>query len=716
MQLEQDDFSGNALLTQYCNPRLIAAPLALIEPCRHNKDQNLVHAAALEGKGAFLSCTLLLKDDGTKEGDVRQKLAFSAVMAKDTANQTPLTLAIEERSSPVVKELFKCLQLLFSQQYSLPFTPLNEAYEIHLQEDFEIEVLVEALRVTPDLALSFVSQLSFVATGDDKVQGGVDKFNFDGRHHSQFFITGSKTRSPPGHWKAELKKLFGEVDHTDGDPVKAKICPLKGVASSDSEFLECLVRAAVSTKMYRVFENEVVKAVISHKWNSYVKSLFLKELGLDVAMVLSLTLDAILHPTIEIAPSVILTAVTLSLCLYFVLNEFSQAIQAESLREHYGGIWNVLDVLSLGSILLAYAVRFFISTESSVLVFAVALPLAYLNTLYYMQGFEESGKLVRMIIGITKGIGSFTTILTVCLVGFSFSFFILYTAGPGEYASAGGSGADEGDVVDGPYGLNNWAMSIFTGFLLLLGDFNAEEFSASASYGLTLTLFVVFMFFINIIMLNLLIAIMGDIFDQIQETADAQFMIARAQIVLEFEGSLSEADRNSDKNFPTWLQVLVPSLESESTDWQGRVKALKAAITRLEEKQAENEKKREESEKKRVETEKTRAEDVKRLEIKLEESEKKREAESRQIAKMLKLICANWQLEEKELERQLTAESNRLQRELGVTSDDLAPRPKNNTQKVERLKALKKKRVEESSRLEKEVEGLWKTLDVGEDD
>jgi len=633
-------------------------------------------------------------------------------MAKDADMKTPLTLAIEERSSPVVKELFKCLQLLFSQQYSLPFTPLNEAYEIHLQEHFGIEVLCEALRVTPDLALDFVSQLSFVTTGDVKVHEGVEKFDF-GRHHSQLLIAGSKTRSPPGHWKAEIEKLFGEVDHTDGDPVTAKICPLKGVASSDSEFLECLVRAAVSTKMYRVFENEVVKSVISHKWNSYVKPLFLKELGLDVAMVLSLTLDAILHPTIETAPSITLTAVTLCLCLYFVLNEFSQAIQAESLREHYGGIWNVLDVLSLGSILLAYAVRFFISTESSVLVFAVALPLAYLSTLYYMQGFEESGKLVRMIIGITKGIGSFTTILTVCLVGFSFSFFILYRAGPGEYASAGAGGAD---VVDGPFGMSNWAMSIFTGFLLLLGDFNAEEFSASASYGLTLTLFVVFMFFINIVMLNLLIAIMGDIFDQIQETADAQFMIARAQIVLEFEGKLSSAVMSSEKHFPTWLQVLAPSLESESTDWQGRVKALKAAITRLEEKQAENENKREESEKKRVETEKTRAEDVKRLEIKLEESEKKREAESKQFARMLKLICANWQLEEKELERQLVAESNQLQRELGVTSDDLAPRPKNNKQKVERLKALKKKRLEESSRLEKEVEGLWKTLNVGEDD
>ena len=74
----------------------------------------------------------------------------------------------------------------------------------------------------------------------------------------------------------------------------------------------------------------------------------------------------------------------------------------------------VFDFLSLGSILLAYAVRFFVSHESSVLAFALALPLAYLNTLYYMQGFEESGKLIRMILGIIKGIGSFVVAYSWC--------------------------------------------------------------------------------------------------------------------------------------------------------------------------------------------------------------------------------------------------------------------------------------------------------------
>ena len=161
-----------------------------------------------------------------------------------------------------------------------------------------------------------------------------------------------------------------------------------------------------------------------------------------------------------------------------------------------------------------------------------------------MQGFEESGQLVRMILGIMKGILVFLIILIVCVIGFAFSFYILYRQGKGEYSSAGAGGED---VVDEPFGMTSPWMSLFSGFLLLLGDFNAEEFNASLSYNLTMALFVVFMFFINIVMLNLLIAIMGDIFDRIQENAKAEFMFARAGIVLEFEAMLSNYDRQNEE-------------------------------------------------------------------------------------------------------------------------------------------------------------------------
>ena len=288
--------------------------------------------------------------------------------------------------------------------------------------------------------------------------------------------------------------------------------------------------------------------------------------------------------------------------------------------------------------MVAYALRFSGADDWATVCFAFALPLSYLNTLYYMQGFEGSGQLVRIISGIISGIGSFMLILVVCMIGFAFGFFILYEAGAGKYSVAGGSGEGEGEVVNEPYGMGTPWMALFSGFLLLLGDFNVDEFNASVSFGTTLLLFVVFMFFINIVMLNLLIAIMGDIFDRIQENARAEFMFARAGIIVEFENMLSTGDLKNEEWFPTWLQVLVPTLDdsnSGSSEWAGRVLALKKSMSRVE---ASLSAKLVESEAKREKAEKMLEESTKNLEKRLEEATEKAEKREMETNMMLKSI------------------------------------------------------------------------------
>ena len=69
-----------------------------------------------------------------------------------------------------------------------------------------------------------------------------------------------------------------------------------------------------------------------------------------------------------------------------------------------------------------------------------------------VAGFEESGQLVRMILGIVNGIAVFLVILAVCVLGFAFSFFLLYQDGSGTFSSAGAGGQD---VEDEPYGMTD---------------------------------------------------------------------------------------------------------------------------------------------------------------------------------------------------------------------------------------------------------------------
>lgn len=99
-------------------------------------------------------------------------------------------------------------------------------------------------------------------------------------------------------------------------------------------------------------------------------------------------------------------------------------------------------------------------------------------------------------------------------------------------------------------------------------------------------------------MLNLLIALMGDIFDKIQENAKAEFMLARAEIVLEFETKLSESNRK-DWMFPKWLQILAPEVETKRTNWEGKVRDLKENVNEVQKKLEDSERKRANSEKER---------------------------------------------------------------------------------------------------------------------
>lgn len=163
------------------------------------------------------------------------------------------------------------------------------------------------------------------------------------------------------------------------------------------------------------------------------------------------------------------------------------------------------------------------------------------------------------------------------------------------------------DLMDDPLDKSNLKqinpfMSVFSAYTLMLGEFDFTEFPGTSFWEFfsTILLFIVFTAFINIIMLNLLIAIMSDIFDHVQESAQSEFLFARARIILEFEemvnfksGSKKKSSR--EELFPTWLQVLTPAdqLKKAQSDlpndkWTGRAQKVTNSTKELSEKMEEN--------------------------------------------------------------------------------------------------------------------------------
>lgn len=67
----------------------------------------------------------------------------------------------------------------------------------------------------------------------------------------------------------------------------------------------------------------------------------------------------------------------------------------------------------------------------------------------------------------------------------------------------------------------------------ILGDFDMDSFENATDPALLLALFIVFLIVVSVVMLNALIALLGESFAKMQEKAVAENMMQRALLTLE---------------------------------------------------------------------------------------------------------------------------------------------------------------------------------------
>ena len=90
-------------------------------------------------------------------------------------------------------------------------------------------------------------------------------------------------------------------------------------------------------------------------------------------------------------------------------------------------------------------------------------------------------------------------------------------------------------------------------------------------------------FVVSILMLNALIAIMGDTYDRVSADRLERGLEGRAVLLDEIEGAMTEAELENASLFPRWLHGIrrVNDEAVEETEWSGRLRALKNAVTKV---------------------------------------------------------------------------------------------------------------------------------------
>jgi hypothetical protein len=164
-----------------------------------------------------------------------------------------------------------------------------------------------------------------------------------------------------------------------------------------------------------------------------------------------------------------------------------------------------------------------------------------------------------MILDVTRDVGPFLGVCTIAIAGCTCFFAI-------NQPEAGSAFGD----FDGVAGV---LAPLLTVVLAMLGEFEIDNYTKKTA----VAMFLLFAFFVVVLMLNLLIAIMGDAYSKVKESELVEGLHARAQLIVEHERLFPWR-----QTYCRYLHVAEAVAEDESqATWEGlggRIKQMRREV------------------------------------------------------------------------------------------------------------------------------------------
>lgn len=163
-----------------------------------------------------------------------------------------------------------------------------------------------------------------------------------------------------------------------------------------------------------------------------------------------------------------------------------------------------------------------------------------------------------MIIEIVKDMKYFAFVLFLAVLAFANAFFVL---------------SENSDPVEGRFSGKNFFFALIFSYRMGLGDFDTSGFGTKDEILLWI-LWLVNTLTILILLLNLVIAIMGDTFDRVQESAENSSIQEVAQMMMMNKIVLNKRKFNRNSKY---IIVIAPEKADSGTggSWEGRLNQLK---------------------------------------------------------------------------------------------------------------------------------------------
>ncbi|XP_043488062.1 uncharacterized protein LOC122514992 [Polistes fuscatus] len=339
-----------------------------------------------------------------------------------------------------------------------------------------------------------------------------------------------------------------------------------------------------------MLDGGIIQRLLEEKWKTFARLQFLKRLVILVFHLTSLSLAVYLRPAeldavllkwpeeitemARIAAECITVLGVLSYILVQLGGEMINVGLLSFLKQLTHEPAKLIFVISNLLILACIPCRFVGDRDAEDAILVVAVPGSWFLLMFFAGAIRLTGPFVTMIYSmITGDMLTFGIIYAVVLFGFSQSFYFLYKGFPGVKSSL----------------YHSYHSTWMALLQITLGDYNYTELSYTTYPNLSKTVFAIFMVLVPILLLNMLIAMMGNTYAHVIEQSEKEWVKQWAKIVVSLERAVSQKDAHNylqeysiklgpgdDPNNPACEQRGVLIIKSKS---KTRAKQRKGAVS-----------------------------------------------------------------------------------------------------------------------------------------
>eukprot|EP00004_Rigifila_ramosa_P007689 TRINITY_DN1882_c0_g1_i1.p1 TRINITY_DN1882_c0_g1~~TRINITY_DN1882_c0_g1_i1.p1 ORF type:complete len:872 (-),score=247.67 TRINITY_DN1882_c0_g1_i1:13-2559(-) len=288
--------------------------------------------------------------------------------------------------------------------------------------------------------------------------------------------------------------------------------------------------------------------LLTKKWNRFGKKIFYFRFLFVMTILGIFLLSSILNtgdPNHFDKPvdqfRTFLECIVLAVCLYKFQRELAQMIESGPAK-HFGVsgaafVENLVGFCFPFLLLLVLALRI-ADSPLSLPVLSVASVFGWMYMCFFLLGWKLTGPFVVMIGKmVTTDVVRFFLIYISFLLGFTQAFLLLFN----EYDGTGGM-------------FNIFGKRLSESFFMLLGQVNIDDYASTEWPVVSIGLLIIYIAINIILLLNLLIAMMGDTFSRIFEEAEKQWTLEWARIIFSIESEMPEKERRLKKNM-YWTEL-----------------------------------------------------------------------------------------------------------------------------------------------------------------